>query len=171
MSKSFVKTLAYNQTDLSHVSLASSPLEQRYKGILIFLILAPVVWLGAAFISNGFESAVLVNYTPVLVGLLAAVFAFVLVTFIFFYRFYRRPLNANFACLYLRKNETGWWLGKNTDWQLLELGREALVTPYLIILPIKLQGQRFCHRLWLWRDGVGVDTHRSLRVLLRQGRY
>ncbi|MHC8368153.1 protein YgfX [Pseudomonas sp. ZT5P21] len=67
----------------------------------------------------------------------------------------------------LRRDEDGWQLWNQTGgWQAVQLRRDSLALPLVVVLRFRLQGERRVRSICVPRDSQTADLHRRLRVRL-----
>jgi len=76
----------------------------------------------------------------------------------------------------LRRNAEGWQLWNRRDgWQAVQLRRDSMALPLLVVLRFRLAGKggsgaRWVCGLCIPRDAMAPDEHRRLRVRLKFSR-
>nr|WP_218170794.1 protein YgfX [Pseudomonas gingeri] len=71
----------------------------------------------------------------------------------------------------LRRDERGWQLwSRAAGWQPVQLQRDSLALPWLVVLRLRRQGDRWPRSICVPRDALASDLHRRLRVRLKFSR-
>ncbi len=71
----------------------------------------------------------------------------------------------------LRRDADGWQLWNAADgWQAVQLRRDSLALPMMVVLRFRLRGQRRVRAVCVPRDGLAPEVHRRLRVRLKFSR-
>lgn len=71
----------------------------------------------------------------------------------------------------LRRDALGWQLWSQAEgWQAVELRRDSLALPLIVILRFRLRGERRVRAVCVARDSQAPDLHRRLRVRLKFSR-
>ncbi|WP_248797212.1 protein YgfX [Pseudomonas sp. MWU13-2105] len=71
----------------------------------------------------------------------------------------------------LRRDEQGWQLwNQASGWQPVQLCRDSLALPWLVVLRFRLPGERRVRALCVPGDAQAADVHRRLRVRLKFSR-
>ncbi|MDM8350433.1 hypothetical protein P8H27_16280 [Pseudomonas sp. sp1636] len=71
----------------------------------------------------------------------------------------------------LRCTADGWQLwNAATGWQAIQLRRDSLALPLVVVLRFRLVDGRWVRGLCIPRDGMAADMHRRLRVRLKFSR-
>lgn len=86
-------------------------------------------------------------------------------------RLLREPFNGVWHGASFKAEGDQWWLGSANLWLPVELQGEMLLTPWLVVVTLQSPNVRRAIKLWLWRDGVGAQSHRHLRTRLLQGNH
>lgn len=141
MSRSSATTPVSRFSSLGVFPLAGSPAERYYRLLLALLILLlGVCW--SSYLSGA--------------GLFALAASPLLLTC-------SRAFNYPHQKQLLRHQDGRWWLGQGSQWQLLTITGEALVTRWCVRASfVDVGGRRVT--LWLWRRGRQDHQHRRLRV-------
>ncbi|MCP1500230.1 toxin CptA [Pseudomonas migulae] len=67
----------------------------------------------------------------------------------------------------LRRDTDGWQLwSQAAGWQAVQLQRDSLALPLVVVLRFRLQGERRIRSICVPRDSQAADLHRRLRVRL-----
>ncbi|WP_084322658.1 protein YgfX [Pseudomonas migulae] len=67
----------------------------------------------------------------------------------------------------LRRDADGWQLwNQAAGWQAVQLRRDSLALPLVVVLRFRLQGERRVRAVCVPRDSQTADVHRRLRVRL-----
>ena len=75
------------------------------------------------------------------------------------------------AVVGLRQDASGWQLcRRDSGWQPVQLCRDSLALPLLVVLRYRLAGQRWVRGLCIPADALEPAQHRRLRVRLRFSR-
>ncbi|WP_341521098.1 protein YgfX [Pseudomonas sp. G.S.17] len=88
----------------------------------------------------------------------------------------RISLGSSSAFTALRRNAEGWQLWNRRDgWQAVQLRRDSMALPLLVVLRFRLAGKggsgsRWVRGLCIPRDAMAPDEHRRLRVRLKFSR-
>ena len=68
----------------------------------------------------------------------------------------------------LRRTAEGWQLwSRATGWQAVQLRRDSMALPMLVIVRFSLRGERRVRAVCIPRDALAPDQHRRLRVRLK----
>ena len=71
----------------------------------------------------------------------------------------------------LRRTAEGWQLwSRATGWQAVQLRRDSMALPMLVIVRFSLRGERRVRAVCIPRDALAPDQHRRLRVRLKFSR-
>jgi len=71
----------------------------------------------------------------------------------------------------LRRTADGWQLwNRARGWQAVQLRRDSLALPSVVIVRFSLRGERRVRTLCIPRDALAPDQHRRLRVRLKFSR-
>ncbi|MHC8321832.1 protein YgfX [Pseudomonas sp. GB2N2] len=67
----------------------------------------------------------------------------------------------------LRRDADGWQLWNHAGgWQAIQLGRDSLALPLIVVLRFRLRGERCVRSICVPRDSQATELHRRLRVRL-----
>ena len=71
----------------------------------------------------------------------------------------------------LRRDADGWQLwNRAAGWQAVQLRPDSMALPLLVVLRVRLQGERRVRAICVPRDSQAADLHRRLRVRLKFSR-
>jgi toxin CptA len=71
----------------------------------------------------------------------------------------------------LRRDADGWQLwNRAAGWQAVQLRPDSLALPLVVVLRVRLQGERRVRAICVPRDSQAADLHRRLRVRLKFSR-
>ncbi|UVJ43102.1 hypothetical protein NVV94_21385 [Pseudomonas sp. LS1212] len=80
-------------------------------------------------------------------------------------------LNHRYAVTGLRRDATGWQLWRAAEgWKPVQLQRDSLALPGLVVLRFRWQGRRWVHGLCIPGDALEPVQHRRLRLRLKFSR-
>ena len=71
----------------------------------------------------------------------------------------------------LRRDDSGWQLWSEANgWQPVQLRRDSLALPLIVLLHVRVPGQRWARSLCIPCDALPREAHRRLRVRLQFSR-